>query len=307
MNPDALTPDPLDRSAPLRDWFTEPEQWRAKVQRYSKAPPELTVQRVSFQRQADAYHRAWENGASSCMPRRASRTPTDIRDPEDIERARRRAKTRVRKLVTELAPNHMVTFTTRETGPHYFTREDWRQIWARFIRMLNDAGLAFEYVGVLEPHPSNPAHLHMHVAWRGRIQYKFLRRCWHIAICAHRGVKVTKTLSGADAPGNIQDRPVKAPQGSNHQIFKIAKYIAKYITKDLVSEFNKKRYWTSKGLTVTEAQAFWLSEVDQLDAIREAGRVLGFWSSDGELLATTLMVVHGRVAWARLDPDRPPF
>lgn len=310
MKPDALALGGVDRSAPLRDWFTDQVQWRAKVQRYSNAPPELTVQRVDFCREADRYHRAWENGQDRCTPKRSSRTPHQEQDPEDIERARRRAKTRVRKLATELAPNHLVTFTTREPGPTYLTPDDWRQIWARFIRMLHDAGLSFQYVGVLERHPSNPDHLHLHVAWRGRINYKVLRRFWHIAICGHRGQKVTRTLMGADAPGNIQDQAVKAPPGSNKHIFKIARYIAKYITKDLVSEFNKKRYWTSKGLSVPEAQAFWLGELDQLEALREAAQVLGFYC-DGQgldgVLATTLMVVGGRVAWARLDPDPPPF
>ena len=43
---------------------------------------------------------------------------------EDMERARRRAKTRVRKLVKELVPNHFTTFTIRESGPVYYTAED---------------------------------------------------------------------------------------------------------------------------------------------------------------------------------------
>lgn len=307
MTPDALHPGDLDRSSPLRDWFTEPEQWRLKVQRFTRAPTEITVQKVDFSAQAARYHRAWENGQASANPKGVRRTPVAHRDPEDVERARRRAKTRVRKLATELAPNHLVTFTTRETGPDYLTPEDWRGIWARFIRMLHAAGLQFDYVGVLERHPSNPDHLHLHVAWRGRINYKTLRRFWHIAICAHRGIRVSKTLTGVESPGNIQDRAVKAPPGSNRHVFKIAKYIAKYITKDLISEYNKKRYWTSKGLCVLEAKAFWLASEDQQDAIREAARILGYWDEEKGLLADSVFIIGGRVAWARLDPDPPPF
>ena len=33
-------------------------------------------------------------------------------------------KTRVRKLVKELVPNHFTTFTIRESGPVYYTAED---------------------------------------------------------------------------------------------------------------------------------------------------------------------------------------
>ena len=309
MTPEALTPEPPDRTRPAHCFFSEPNQYRAKVQRYSKAPPELTVRRVSFERDMERYHRAYENGQDRVTPSRRKRLPPETRDPEDIERARRRAQSKVRKLTTELAPNHFVTFTTREAGPDYFTPEDWRAIWARFIRLLHDASIPFQYVGVLEPHKDNPAHLHLHVAWRGRVNYKILRRFWHIAICGHRGQRVAKTLYGADAPGNIQDRPVKAGRGSCASIFKIAKYIAKYMTKDLISEYNKKRYWTSKGLTLSEAETFWLSELDHHQAIREAASRLGYWSDDhpGGVLATTLMVVAGEVAWARLDPEPPPF
>ena len=53
-----------------------------------------------------------------CVP--AEGGPSD----EDMERARRRAKTRVRKLVKELVPNHFTTFTIRESGPVYYTAED---------------------------------------------------------------------------------------------------------------------------------------------------------------------------------------
>ena len=35
------------------------------------------------------------------------------------------------------------------------------------MRYLRLAGVDFQYVSVLERHPTNPDHLHMHVAWRG--------------------------------------------------------------------------------------------------------------------------------------------
>lgn len=56
MTPQALDPETPDRSRPAHCFFSEPVQWRAKVQRYSKAPPELTVQLVDFSREADRYH-----------------------------------------------------------------------------------------------------------------------------------------------------------------------------------------------------------------------------------------------------------
>ena len=111
-----------------------------------------------------------------------------------MERARRRAKTRVRKLVKELVPNHFTTFTIRESGPVYYTAEDWKLIWGHFVRYLRLAGVDFQYVSVLERHPTNPDHLHMHVAWRGEgfVNYNMLRRFWHMAIGKRAGVVVKK-------------------------------------------------------------------------------------------------------------------
>ena len=82
----------------------------------------------------------------------------------------------------------------------------------------------------------------MHVAWRGEgfVNYNMLRRFWHMAIGKRAGVVVKKVLRGPDSLGNVQDRQIKASAGSYRHTEKIAKYIGKYITKDLISEFNKK-------------------------------------------------------------------
>lgn len=81
----------------------------------------------------------------------------------------------------------------------------------------------------------------MHVAWRGEgfVNYNMLRRFWHMAIGKRAGVVVKKVLRGPDSLGNVQDRQIKASAGSYRHTEKIAKYIGKYITKDLISEFNK--------------------------------------------------------------------
>lgn len=232
-----------------------------------------------------------------------------MRDEESIERSQRRAKTNIRLAVTELAPNHFVTFTTRETGPDYFTPADWSAMWGHFIRLCRTASIDLEYVAVLERHPSNPQHLHLHVAWRGVAHYNLLRRFWHIAVSAHKGHRVSKMVRGADAPGNILDKPVKAPRGSFKQVRKIAKYISKYITKDLISEFNKKRYWVSKGLTVQAARLFWLSGLSQSEAVREACQMLGQWDYGAGRCPQNFFCPSDRIFWCAVDPglSPPPF
>ena len=302
--------DALERSKPLHCFFHERQQYRLKVQRFSSAPPELTVHQVDFEQyDVPAYVRAYENGQNSCFPRKGVRSSeTAVQSEEDLERARRRAKTRVRKLVKELVPNHFSTFSTREAGPDFMTAEDWRVVWGHFVRYVRDAGIQFEYVAVLERHPSNPKHLHMHVAWRGEgfVNYNMLRRFWHMALGKFRGVKVTRVLRGEDAPGNIQDRQVKARAGSFRHTEKIAKYIGKYITKDLISEFNKKRYWQSAGISVAEAQVFWLSALSMADALREGLSLFGAWNHEEDAPAQRMFMPKPDMAWIAIEPQAPP-
>lgn len=308
-----MSPDfaPLDRSTLRHSWSDETTQYRVKVRRFTRVPSEFTVQRIQFDDELERYRRCADLGMSTVPRARGKRVESDEpRSAESVERSQRRAKTNLRLLVTELAPNHFCTFTIREAGPTYFTPQDWSAIWAHFVRLVRSAGIDFEYVAVLERHLSNPLHLHLHTAIRGNVHYNWLRRFWHIAICAHKGVRVTKMLRGHDSPGNIQDQPVKAPRGSFKQVRKIARYISKYITKDLISEFNKKRYWPSKGVSLEAAQVFWLDSLSMSDAVREACSMLGQWDHLADVPAQKLFNPSDRLAWCAIDPERtppPPF
>jgi hypothetical protein len=313
MEPDN-TPQyaPPDRSSCRHSWSGETTQFRVKLRRFSSCPPEFTVQRISFENDLERYRSAADRGFASVPRFRGKRAaPTGERDPESIERSQRRAKSTLRLLVNELAPNHFCTFTTRETGPDYFTAGDWSAMWGHFIRLVRMAGIDLEYVAVLERHPQNPDHFHLHVAIRGKIHYNWLRRFWHQAIVWHRdGLRLTRMLRGSDAPGNIQDQPVKAPRGSYKQVRKIARYISKYVTKDLISEFNKKRYWPSKGINLEAAKVFWLDSLSMSEAVREACQMLGEWDDHGGTPAQKLFQPSDRVAWCAIDPERsppPPF
>jgi hypothetical protein len=306
-------PSPVYSSVPNHGFASNPVQYRLKVRRFTKCPAEFTVQQVSFDRDLERYERCANAGmryVPSGGPRGKRSAPPLVRDEESIERSQRRAKINIRLAVTELAPNHFVTFTTRENGPVYFKPSDWSAMWAHFIRLCRAAGIDLEYVAVLERHPSNPEHLHLHVAWRGNAHYNTLRRFWYIAIATHRGEKLTKLPRGSDTPGNILDKPVKAPRGSFKQVRKIAKYISKYITKDLISEFNKKRYWVSKGLTVEAARLFWLNGLTQAEAIREACKMLGQWDDELGLCPQNSFHPSDRIFWVAIDPNLtppPPF
>ena len=161
----------VDRSKPVHFWAGETEQYRLKIRRFSSLPAEFTVQRVSFDRDLERYQRAAAfartTEVSVPRPRRVSHENDEPRSAESLERSQRRAKTNVRLLVTELAPTALVTFTTRET----MSLDSLMWCWQYFTRLLRDSSMDYEYVAIPERHPSNPDHLHLHVAYRGRTPY----------------------------------------------------------------------------------------------------------------------------------------
>jgi hypothetical protein len=267
-------------------------------------PPEYTVQRISFDRDARAYEAAYNRGGSSAFPRRSRPDPDAPRDPEAVERSQRRAKTAVRLTVTELAPTALVTFTTRQV----LSLDQLLWCWGHFTRALRRASFDFEYVAVPERHPTNPDHLHLHVAYRGRTPFNVLRRLWHVALEALHGRTVRCILRGRESPGNIDVQRIKS-RDSLRRVRKIARYVSKYITKDLIAEFNRRRYWPSKGISLPAAQAFWLDSLSMGDAIREACLMVGQWDHEAEAPGQRLFHPSDRVAWFAVDPERtpPPF
>ena len=298
---------PSESSSPRHLWFDEQIQYRVKVQRFSAVPPEFTVQQISFEAEYDRYKRAAEFSQSvECSVSRRRRRCTDpVRSAESLQCSQRQSQRRVRLQVIELAPSALVTFTTREVMP----LDDLLWCWQYFTRLMRNACMEFEYLAVPEKHPSNPNHLHLHVAYRGRTPFNALRRFWHIALEARHGRRVSAVLRGSDSPGNVDVQKIKA-RDQIRRIRKIGKYVSKYITKDLIAEFGRKRYWPSKGIDLHGAAVYWLSSLNQSDAIREACQMLGQWDDQFGLTPQKLFRPSDRVCWCAVDPDLsppPPF
>lgn len=301
-----------DRTKPQHSWASshgtdadgeELYQYRVKRQQYSRMPAEFTVQRICFDRDFAAYKRAAENGYSDTRRRGYRREKPDFQDPEDVERSMRRAKTAVRKKVTELAPTAFVTFTTRRI----LSMDELLWVWRHFCRLMKAGGFEFEYVTVPERH-ADGKHLHLHTAYRGRVNIATMRRFWHMALEAREGRRVSVTLRGAESPGNIDVQKIRAGD-QLRRVRKVARYISKYITKDLIAEFNRKRYWPSKGINLEDAQAFWLDARTMDNAILEASEMFGLLEAEG-VPCQTWWKPGDRIAYLALDPDQlpaPPF
>ena len=298
-------PDPFDNnlvnnSKPLHSTHEHEEQYRLKIQRFSKVPCEITVQRVSHHHLYDPYHAAFNKGHSRCAIPKKREKNSGVSKPENIERSLFRTKIKARKLATELAPTALVTFTTRAI----LSVEKLMLVWQRFTRSLAAAGVDFEYLAVPERHPTNPIHLHIHAAYRGRANANFLRRLWHIALEAVEGRIVNKILRGSASPGNIDVVPLFA-RTAYKRMRKIAKYIAKYITKEVIVEFNKKRYWSSKGIKLEPHQVIWLRSLNMMDALREGLGMMGLINPDGQP-CQRIFNPSDRIAWVALDPEKMP-
>ena len=177
--------------------------------------------------------------------------PSDIPEPVfngvrgegDFEasraRAARRAKRSIRHACKTADFDRMVTLTTKDN----FTREQIQRKAERFIKLLRLAtGGKMDYIIVPEKHDSEKTSedkrgsYHVHIAIRGRQDYKLIVSIWHYRICNGRGfVHVSN--------------PFNKRTGKHYSPAQMANYLYKYVSKNISDvEFNKKSYWISQNI-----------------------------------------------------------
>jgi len=172
---------------------------------------------------------------SNNRKRGSHRTPSDD-DPspeklaENTKRAVARAKTTIRRTIMAAGLDHLLTLTYRENV------QDAKRAWSdlvRFIRLIRSHFPCWPYVAVMELQERGAIHFHLAVA--GKQDVVLLRSLWH------------SVIGGADK-GNID---VQYFRGSKARL---AKYLAKYISKDLAGRQIKgvHRYKRSRGVKVPE-------------------------------------------------------
>lgn len=296
---------PIPDFAPLRGEVPfQSYQWRARLTRYKDGGFEVMLRLYDRQRLKDTFEKFGGCGA----PRRF-RSPGEEPDPENIKRARYRRRTAVRQLAREKQVTHLLTLSTRQQEN---TRAEMMVALARFIRLYAKAtGRRLDYIEVPERHPTNPGHIHMHLAVTSFLPVRLLRRLWYIALGGKGGER------GAETPGGVHMRPILAKTKARRSA-RIARYISDYMTKDTVEEFNKKAYTSSRG-SVPESEGWWLTAsgdaVDSLSAaVTELMRVLGLSFSRED----SFVFPSGRGAFfqhvpgdaagmVKGFPDHPPF
>lgn len=166
-----------------------------------------------------------------------------IRGEGDLEanrlRAARRAKRAIRFACKTAEFDRMITLTTKDN----FTRKEMNRKVERFIKLARDeTGGKIDYIIVPEKHDSEKtseakrgSH-HVHIAVRGRQDYKLLVSIWHYRICDGRGfVHVSN--------------PFNKRTGKAYTPAQMASYLYKYVSKNLSGvDFNKKSYWVSQNI-----------------------------------------------------------
>jgi hypothetical protein len=150
----------------------------------------------------------------------------------NLEDAARRAKQQVRLRCKAIAADRMITLTYRENMTDKARlKRDFDAMRRRLGKLQN-----FQYVAVAERQKRGAWHLH--IAVKGRQNYRVLRAIWQSIV----GV----------GQGNVDVRNPFKQRGLRH---KLASYLAKYIAKNCDEHaLNEKRYWTSRGIVVPESQ-----------------------------------------------------
>lgn len=269
------------------------EAWRAKVTRFRSGGYEVSAGFVDRERARER----WERTQGFGVPCR-KRVQGDEPDPDSVRRARQRAATRVRHLAKNLGVSHLLTLSTRQRAN---TREEMLGYWARFLRLYERvSGDRLAFIAVLERHPSNREHLHLHAAVTSFLPVNRLRRLWYIALGGTGGER------GTDTPGGVHMRQFRSKE-AGRRASRIARYIAKYMTKDTAEEFNKKRFSASRGASEgLEVDSMWLAARGHGEAMYELATLFGldlmpenFWPAPS-----------GRRIWAQVvagSHDPPPF
>lgn len=290
-------PQPSPGVYPYRYTQDDRFQFRAKVQPAGECL-EFVVRPVDTRKCAEADYRSWAGLARG----RRLEPPTDEERADSIRRATERAKRMVRLLSLQLGADRLLTFTTRDT----YAIETLQVMWDRFCRMARTFDPSFAYIAVPEPH-KDQEHWHIHAAYKGWVNINVLRRMWHSSILSVTGRSGSSDTSGRRSPGNV-DVQYRGRASGVHGARKIAGYISKYITKELVTRFNKKRYWHTKGVSVPGVQRRWLEAGDLNAAVRETMRLYGLLVDDQFPVCKVWQPGNLAYFWVEVHQlDPPPF
>ena len=203
----------------IGDFASFRREWVIRGRNFGDGQVEVTATRF------DRYMGAL---ALSALPR-AKRGESENTEQNQMDAAKR-AKKQVRLRCKAIGADRMITLTYRENMVDKIRLKKDYDALRRRLGKLGD----FHYVAVAERQKRGAWHLH--VAVKGRQNYRVLRAIW-------------RSIVGQDN-GNIDVRNPFREKGLRH---KLASYLCKYMTKDFAEHaINEKRYWTSRGIVIPD-------------------------------------------------------
>lgn len=238
--------------------------------------------------------------AQECLresPRRR-RQPGERVNEDSLRRAKQRARTEVRRRCINICADHLLTLSTRQDSNDPFELLKVSRL--LMCRYRKHVGRRLSYVMVVEPHPTNPKHWHVHIALHGRIDVRYLRPEWHALVWRYLGVD-----PGIASPGNVDAQQIRGDYKRTSR--KIATYLSKYISKASLSWFNRKTYWASAG-SAPEVSRRWLQAKNYEEMLAE---LASRWGVHLDEMRTRRQMYEfdSGVFWYSLpgDPNPPPF
>ena len=165
----------------------------------------------------------------SLRPVKAGKGQSEARDLNE-DRAVRRARSRLRRLILSTKADHLLTLTYRENVTDF---ERSCQDFSKFIKRIKDKLPGWTYVAIAENQKRGA--WHWHIAVRGRQDVHLLRAEWRHVI----------------GEGNIDVRPPET--GDQNPQLSLISYLSKYLGKgfqDGKHELNARRFRASHGIQV---------------------------------------------------------
>ena len=177
-------------------------------------------------------------------------------DPDaetNLERAFRKAKSKVRKLIMTMQADRILTLTYKD---NMTCRDTANKHFVRFIKKVHAKYPDFKYVSVAEVQKRGA--WHFHIAVSGWQDVGFLRSAWN---------SITTGAINVTSPKTKGDKAKAAPQ--------ISAYLTKYMTKAFTEnhELGKYRYRSSNGIDIKQA-IFWISSQTWANAIKDSGNLM---------------------------------
>ncbi|WP_345891039.1 hypothetical protein [Burkholderia sp. Ax-1724] len=221
------------------------DEYIVRTQRFPDGQQEVVAFSVAVQRHFQGL-RLRPRGVRGKREALPDETECDVSAKADksLRTSIERSKRMIRQRCKAIRADRMLTLSTRVNETRI---EVWAKWWDTFRRRLSKIQ-DFHYVAVLERQQRGAWHIH--IAVNGRQNWKLLRSIWLSVI----------GKDGTDGAVNDSIRGFKQlcmfrKLGGKGRAMRhlIATYIAKYVGKGAGDVgFNKKRYWTSRGIVLPE-------------------------------------------------------